>query len=139
MVSERMWIDAGRALAFLLLYGLVSAALATTAPVSELHLYLRVAVALTLSLGVIAAVDVVPRLIRGDRPLLDEESRIYSIRGVVLVILVILATALIADLLRAITTLPENVLVNTAIVAGIIVVLGPVVGYYWRQSLVQST
>lgn len=138
MVSEQTWVDAGRALAFLLLYGLTSGVLATTALAPDLHLYLRVAVALILSLGVVAAVDVIPRLIRGDRPLLGSDSRLYSVRGVVLLILVILVTALIADLLRATTELSENALIITAVVVGAIVVLGPVVGYYWRQSVAQT-
>jgi hypothetical protein len=106
--------------------------------VPDLHLYLRVAVALILSLGVFAAVDVIPRLICGDRPLLGSDSRLYSVRGVVLLILIILVTALIADLLRATTELSENALIITAVVVGAIVVLGPVVGYYWRQSVAQT-
>ncbi|QLG29811.1 hypothetical protein HUG10_19555 (plasmid) [Halorarum halophilum] len=138
MVSEQTWIDAGRSLAFLLLYGLTSAALTTTALSADLHPYLRVAVALTLSLGVVAVVDAVPRLIRGDEPLLGVESRLYSVRGVVLIILVILVTAVTADLLRATTTFPETVLILTAVVVGAVVVLGPVIGYYWRQSVAQS-
>lgn len=52
----------------MLLYGLASAVLATTALAPGLHLYLRIAVALVLSLGVVAAVDVILRLIRGDQP-----------------------------------------------------------------------
>lgn len=138
MVSEQTWVDAGYTLAFLLLYGLVSGVLTATVPASDLHPYVRAAVALTLSLGFVVAIDVVPRLIRGDRPLLETSSRLYSIRGMVLLILVILVTASVADLLRAITTLPESVLTLTAIVVGAIVIFGPVVGYYWRQSVVQS-
>jgi len=45
MVSEQTWIDAGRSLVFLILYGLTSAALAITAYASDLNPYLRVAVA----------------------------------------------------------------------------------------------
>lgn len=55
-----------------------------------------------------------------------------------MLILVILVTALIADLLRATTALSENTLIIMAVVVGAIVILGPVVGYYWRQSIAQS-
>jgi len=137
MVSRQTWVDAGRALAFLLLYGVISAALATELA-RGVQPYLRVAVALALSLGVVAALDVVPRLVQGDRPLVAKDSRLYSVRGVALLILVVLSTALIADVLRATTTLSETVLVNAAVVAGVVVVLGPVVGYYWRQSVAGS-
>jgi len=138
MVSEQTWVDAGYTLAFLLLYGLVAGVLATTPPASDFHPYLRTAVALALSLGVVAAIDVVPRLIRGDRPLVEKNSRLYSIRGVVLLILVILVIASVADLFRATTTLSESVLTSTAIVIGAIVVFGPLVGYYWYQSVARS-
>jgi hypothetical protein len=117
----------------LFLYGLVSAALA-----SEFHPYIRVAVALTLSLGVLTSVDVVPRLLRGERPLLGTDSRLYSVRGVASLILVVLVTAVTVDLLRATTTLSENVLIVTATLVGAIVVFGPVVGYYYRRSVAQS-
>lgn len=138
MVSERTWIDAGRSLAFLLLYGLISGALATTALAANLHLYVRVVVALTLSLGAVAVVDTVSHLIRSDKPLFGVESRLYSVRGVVLLILLMLVTAVTADLLRATTTLSETVLILTAFVISGFVILGPVIGYYWRQSVAQS-
>ena len=132
MVSAQTWVDAGRGLAFLLLYGLVAAALEP-----RFHPYVRAAGALAISLGVVAAADVVPRLIRGDRPLLSTESRLYSVRGLALLTLIILVTAVTADWLRTTTTLSESVVTLTGVVVGATVVLGPVAGYYWRRSVAQ--
>lgn len=129
MVSARTWVDAGRGLAFLLLYGLVASALAP-----RFHPYIRVAGALVVSLGIIAVVDILPRLFRGERPLIDTDSRLYSVRGLALLTLIILVTAVTADWLRTATTLPESLVTITGFVVGTIVVLGPVVGYYWRRS-----
>ncbi|WP_276259889.1 hypothetical protein [Haloglomus litoreum] len=129
MVSARTWVDAGRGLAFLLLYGIVATALAP-----RFHPYTRVAGALVISLGIIAAADVLPRLFRGDRPLLDTDSRLYSVRGLALLTLIILVTAVTADWLRTATTLSESLVTIAGFVVGVIVVLGPVVGYYWRRS-----
>ncbi|MFC7138002.1 hypothetical protein ACFQRB_19175 [Halobaculum litoreum] len=129
MVSERLWIDAGRGLVFLLLYGLIAEALTP-----RFHPYLRAAAALALALAAIGAVDVGPRLIRGDRPLLDTDSRLYSVRGLALLTLLILVTAITADGLRAATTLPETVVTLAGFAVGVLVVLGPIAGYYWRRS-----
>lgn len=129
MVSPQTWVDAGRGLIFLLLYGFVA-----TAFVPRFHPYVRVIGALVISLGVIAAVDVIPRLIRGDRPLLSTDSRLYSVRGLALLILIILVTAVAADWLRTATTLPGSLVAIMGFVVGAVVVLGPVAGYYWQRS-----
>ena len=134
MVSAQTWVDAGRGLAFLLLYGLVAAALEP-----RFHPYVRAAGALAISLGVVAAADVVPRLIRGDRPLLSTESRLYSVRGLALLTLIILVTAVTADWLRTTTTLSESVVTLTGVVVGATVVLGPVAGSSWRRSVAQPS
>lgn len=129
MFSGRTWVDAGRGLVFLVLYGAVTAALD-----SQLHRYVRVVAALTVSLGVIAVADVLPRLVRGERPLFSTDGRLYSVRGVVLLILIVLVTAVTIDWLRAATTLPESLVTLTGFVVGALVVLGPIAGYYWRHS-----
>lgn len=134
MVSAQTWVDAGRGLVFLLMYSLIAAALEP-----RFHPYARVAGALAISLGLIAAVDVLPRLIRGERPLLSTDSRLYSVRGLALLTLIILVTAVTADWLRAATRLPEVVVTITGFVVGAIVVLGPVAGYYWRRSAAQPS
>lgn len=132
MVSERTWVDAGRGLIFLLLYGVVAGALAP-----RFTPYLRVFVALALTLGIIGAIDILPRLVRGDRPILDTDSRLYSVRGLALLVLIILVTAVTADWLRTTTTLSETAVTITGFGAGVILVLGPVAGYYWRRSAAQ--
>lgn len=129
MVSAQTWVDAARGLVFLLLYGFIATALEP-----RFHPYVRVVGALVVSLGVVAAADVIPQLVRGDRPLLSTDSLLYSVRGVALLILIILVTAVTADWLRTATTLPESLVAVTGFVVGAIVVLGPVAGYYWRQA-----
>lgn len=129
MVSRRTVTDAGRALAFLLLYGLVASALAP-----RLDPYFRVLGTLLVSVAVFAVVDVLPALVRSERPLIAANSRLYSVRGLILLILLILVTAVTADWLRRATDLSDVVVTVTGFVAGVAVVLGPVAGYYWRRS-----
>jgi len=133
MASERTWVDAGRGLTFLFLYALTAGALEP-----RFHPYLRVIAALAVSLGIVAAVDGIPRLVRGDRPILDTDSRLYSVRGLAVFILLILVTAVTVDGLRATTTLSEIIVTIVGVFVGTIVVLGSVVGYYWRGSVGQS-
>ncbi|WP_254822828.1 hypothetical protein [Haloglomus halophilum] len=136
MVSERTWADASRGLVFLLMSGVVTGALGAFTP--QPHPYLQVVAGLGLTLGIVGAVDVLPQLIRGDRPALDTNSYLYSLRGLVWLLLIILLTALIADLLRATTTLSETAIITTGFAVGVVLVLGPVVGYYWRRSAAQT-
>lgn len=124
-----MLIDAGYALAFLLIYGLAAAAIAPRATA-----YPRALAALFLTVLVFGALDILPALVRGDRPLLDTESRLYSIRGLVMLTLIILVTAVTADWLRATTAVPDVVAIVTGFAAGVAVVLGPPVAYFWRRS-----
>ncbi|WP_276258550.1 hypothetical protein [Haloglomus litoreum] len=135
MVSERTWANASRGLVFLLIYGVVTGALGAFIP--QFHPYLRVVAGLGLTLGILGAVDVLPQLIRGGGLALDTNSYLYSVRGLVWLSLIILLTALIADLLRATTTLPDTVAIITGFAVGVVLVLGPVVGYYWRRSTAQ--
>ncbi len=93
---------------------------------------------MAISLGLIAAVDVLPRLIRGKQPLLTTDSRLYSVRGLALLTLIIFVTAVTADWLRAAPSLPEVGVTITGFV-GAVVVLGPVAGYYWRRAVAQPS
>lgn len=129
MVSERTFTDASSALAFLLVYGVVATAIAP-----RFTAYLRVLAALFISIGIFGAVDILPALARRERPVLDTESRLYSVRGLVILISLVLVTAVTADWLRAATVLSEIVVIAIGIAVGIAVVLGPVVTYYWRRS-----
>lgn len=129
MVSERTFTDAGRALVFLLLYGGVASALAP-----RFDPYLRVLVALLISVAVFAVVDTLPAAIRGERPLIHTRSRLYSVRGVVSLILIVLVTAVTIDWLRAMTALSEGLVTLVGFTTGVVVVLGPIAGYYWRRS-----
>ena len=94
---------------------------------------------MAISLGLIAVVDVLPRLIRGERPLLTTDSGLYSVRGLALLTLIILVTAVTVSWLRAATGLPESVVTITGFVVGAVVVLGPVAGYYWQRSVAQPS
>jgi len=53
-------------------------------------------------------------------------------------ILLILVTAVTVDGLRATTTLSEIIVTIVGVFVGTIVILGPVVGSYWRGSVGQS-
>lgn len=129
MVSERTFVDASRALLFLLLYAALASALEPRfAP------YVRVVVALFASAAVFAAVDVLPALVRGERPLVDVDSRLYSVRGLIALISIVLVTAVTVDWLRGSTSLSGPVVTLAGVVVGITVVLGPIAGYYWRRS-----
>lgn len=130
MVSERTVTDGGRALVFLLLYGSVASALAP-----QFSPYLRVLGGLVISVAVFATVDILAALARRERPGIDADSRLYSVRGLVLLISIILVTAVTVDWLREVTARSEVVVTVAGFVVGITVVLGPVVGYYWRRSV----
>lgn len=130
MVSARTIGNAGRALAFLMLYFLVVAAVA---PV--LQPYLRVVVGLAVAIGVFAALDVGPALARGESPTIDADSALYSVRGLILLILFVLVAGVTLDALRATTSLSDTWQTVGAVGVAVLVVFGPVVGYYWRGSL----
>jgi hypothetical protein len=129
MISARSFTDAWRALLFLLLYATVASALAT-----RFDPYLRVLAALGVSVVVFGGVDVLTSLIRGDRPLVGADGRLYSVRGLIVLVLVILVTAVTIDGLRGTTAFSEPVGTLLGFVVGVAVVLGPVVGYYWRRA-----
>mgnify|MGYP000103029276 FL=1 len=129
MVSERTFTDAAYALAFLLLYGLVATVIAP-----QFTAYLRVLAALFVSISIFGALDILPALASGERPLFDSESRLYSVRGIVVLISLVLVTAVAADRLRATTALSDAVVTATGFVVGVAVVLGPIVAYYWRRA-----
>lgn len=130
MVSARTIGNAGRALAFLMLYFVV-----VTAVAPVLHPYLRVVVGLVVAGAVFAALDVVPALVRGESPTIDEDSALYSVRGLVLLIVFVLVAGLTLDALRATTDLSDTWQTVAAVGVAVLVVFGPVVGYYWRGSL----
>jgi hypothetical protein len=113
-----------------MLYFLVVAAVA---PV--LHPYLRAVVGLTVALAVFALLDVAPALARGESPRIDADSALYSVRGLVLLIVFVLVAGLALDTLRAATTLSGIGLTVGAVGIAVLLVFGPVVGYYWRGSL----
>lgn len=129
MVSGRTFTDAGRALVFLLLYGLVASALAP-----RLNPYPRVVGALGVSVAVFAAADILSALVRRERPFSRTNSRLYSVRGLVLLISIILVTAVTVDWLRRTTALPEVVVTVMGFGVGVAVILGPFVGYHWYRS-----
>ena len=78
MVSVRRGTDAWHALVFLLVYGFVATAIAP-----GFGPYPRVLAALVVSVVVFAALDILPALARGKRPLVDTDSRLYSVRGLI--------------------------------------------------------
>ncbi len=129
MVSVRTVTDAWHALVFLLLYGFVVTAIAP-----RFGPYPRVVAALVVNIVVFAALDILPALARGKRPLVDRDSRLYSVRGLIVLILIVLVTAVTADWLRATTSFSEIVVTGIGVVTGSAAVLGPVVVYYWRRS-----
>lgn len=129
MVSERTFTDAWHALAFLLVYGLVATAIAP-----RFMPYPRVLAALAVTIFIFGALDILPALARGERPLLDTESRLYSVRGLVMLISVVLVTAVTVDWLRAVTAFSEAVVTATGFSLGVAVVIGPLAIYYWQRS-----
>lgn len=129
MVSRRTVTDGGRALVFLLLYGLVASALA-----QRFDPYLRVLAALGVSVATFATVDILPALLRRERPTIDANSRLYSVRGLVLLVMIILVTAVSVDWLRRATALSEVAVTVIGFVIAVAVVMGPLVGYYWHRS-----
>lgn len=129
MVSVRTVTDAWHALVFLLLYGFVATAIAP-----RFTPYPRVVAALVVSIIVFAALDMLPALARGNRPLIDTNSRIHSVRGLIVLILIVLVTAVTADWLRVTTDFAEVAVTMIGVVVGSVVVLGPVVAYHWRRS-----
>ena len=129
MVSVRRATDAWHALVFLLVYGFVDTAIAP-----GFGPYPRVLAALVVSVVVFAALDILPALARGKRPLVDTDSRLYSVRGLIVLIPIVFVTAVTADWLRATTSFSEVIVTGMGVVVGSAVVLGPVVVYYWRRS-----
>lgn len=130
MVSARTIGDAGRALAFLMLYFIVVMAVAPA-----LDPYVRVVVGVLVASVVFAALDVGPALVRGESPTLGPDSALYSVRGVILLIVFVLVAGLALDGLRAATSLSEVGLSLGAVGIAVLLVFGPLVGYYWRASI----
>lgn len=133
MVSERTFTDAWHALTFLLLYGVLATALAP-----RFTPYPRVLAALAVSVVLFGALDALPALVRGERPLLDTDGRLYSVRGLVALVGIVLVTAVTADWLRAAAGASDVVATAAGVALGVAVVLGPVVAYYWRRSLEET-
>jgi hypothetical protein len=129
MVSERTFTDAWHALGFLFLYGLVATAIAP-----RFMPYPRVLAALAVAIVIFGALDILPPLVKGERPLIDSESRLYSVRGLVMLISIVLVTAVTIDWLRATTAFSEVVVTVAGFTVGIAIVVGPLVAYYWRRS-----
>ena len=129
MVTGQTISNAMRAAAFLILYSLIASMLSTAySP------YLRVAIALVIAVGIFLAVDLVRATLRGKPLSVTEEWALYSVRGLVLLILFVLVTAVTVDGFRSATGVPEVALVPLAVAFGAVVVFGPVVGYYWFRS-----
>lgn len=129
MVSDRTLTDAWHALAFLLVYGLVATAIAP-----RFTPYPRVLATLAITIGIFGALDILPALARGERPLLNTKSRLYSVRGLVMLISIVLVTAVTIDWLRATTAFSEVVVTATGVTVGVAVVVSPLFVYYWQQS-----
>ncbi|MDZ7747004.1 MAG: hypothetical protein U5K28_11025 [Halobacteriales archaeon] len=130
MVSEQTISNAMRGVAFLLLYSLI----ASIIPIAYSP-YLRGGLALLVAVGIFFAVDLVRVFLREESFSITEEWTLYSVRGLVLLILFVFVTAVAVDGFRSTTVVPEVALVPLAVAVGAVVVFGPVVGYYWRRSL----
>ncbi len=130
MISARTVGNAGRALAFLMLYFLI-----VTAVAPLLHPYLRVVAGLVVASAVFAVLDVAPALVRGETPTLGEDSALYSVRGLILLILFVLVAGLALDGLQVVTGLSGVGLTIGAVGIAVLAVFGPVIAYYWRGSL----
>lgn len=130
MVSEQTISNAMRAVAFLILYSLI----ASMIPIAY-GPYLRVGIALLVAVGIFFTVDLVRAILREESLSITEEWALYSVRGLVLLILFVFVTAVAVDGFRSTTVVPEVALVPLAVAVGGVVVFGPVVGYYWRRSL----
>jgi len=118
MVSEQTISNAMRAVAFLILYSLIASMIPTAyGP------YLRVGIALVIAVGIFFAVDLVRVILRGEPLSITEEWALYSVRGLVLLILFVLVTAVAVDGFRSMAAVPEVVLVPLAVAVGAVVVL----------------
>lgn len=135
MVSERSVHVAVNTVAFLLLYSLLASWLGATLSLSTLE---GAVVGLVASLALFGALDAVETALGGD-PFLGEGSRLHAVRGLLVLYLVFLVTAGAAELLRATTGLSNTAVVLTGFVVAVLVVFGPLVGYYYRRSLDTAT
>jgi hypothetical protein len=129
MVSGQTISNGMRAAAFLILYSLIASMFS-----SVYGPYLRVGIALIIAIGIFLAVDLVRAIRRGGPLSITEDWALYSVRGLILLILFVFVTAVAVDGFRSVTGIPEVALVPLAVAVGAVVVFGPVVGYYWRRS-----
>lgn len=130
MVAEQTISNAMRAAVFLILYSLIASMVPTAyGP------YLRVGITLMIAVGIFFAVDLVRVVFQGEPLSITDDWALYSVRGLVLLILFVFVTAVAVDGFRSVTAIPEVALVPLAVAVGAAVVFVPVVGYYWRRSL----
>lgn len=136
MVSERSIRVAVNTVAFLLLYSLLASWLGDALSLSTLG---GVVVGLVASLAVFGALDAAEAALGGDLTFLGEGSRVHAVRGLLVLYLFFLVTALGAEGLRASTGLSDTAAVMTGALVAVVVVFGPLVGYYYRRSLDTAT
>jgi len=132
MVSERTIHYAVNTVAFLLLYSLLASWLGDALSLSTLG---GAVVGLVASLAVFGALDAAEAALGGDLTFLGDGSRLHAVRGLLVLYLLLLATAGTAELLRVTTGLSNTTVVVTAFVVAVVVVFGPLVGYYYRRSV----
>ena len=135
MVSARTIHYGLNNVAFLALYSLVANWLGGALSLGTIA---GAVVALAISLGVFAALDVVKARLRSDSAdasTFGEGSRLYAVRGLLVLYLFFLVTAGAAEVLRATTGLSDTVVVLSGALVAAVVVFGPLVGYYYRRSL----
>lgn len=132
MVSERTVRFAVNAVAFVFLNSLLAGWLETSIALSMLGV---TASAFVASVGIFAALDTAEALLGGETPTFGEGSRLYAVRGLLVLYLLIVVLAGVAELLRTTTRLSDTTVVVTAFVVAVVVVFGPLVGYYYRRSV----
>ena len=132
MVSERSIHVAVNTVAFLLLYSLLAGWVGDALSLSTVE---SGVLGLVGSLAVFAALDAAESALGGDLTVLGEGSRLHAVRGLLVLYVFFLVTAGAAELLQATTGLSDTAVVLTGALVAVLVVFGPLVGYYYRQSL----
>ena len=132
MVSERTVHYAVNTVAFLLLYSLLASWLGDALSLATLG---GAVVGMVASVAVFGALDAVETALGGELSFLGEGSRLHAVRGLLVLYLFFLVAALGAEGLRATTGLSATAVALTGAVVALVVVFGPLVGYYYRRSV----
>lgn len=81
------------------------------------------------------ALDAAESALGGNLTFLGGGSRLHAVRGLLVLYLLLLVTAGVAELLRATTRFSGTAVVLAGFVVAVLVVFDPLVGYYYRRSL----